>query len=153
MKKRICFVLLLFAPVIAGSQGGAKQAVAPNMYQLTGGHLLVTYTTTSINGQPHFTYHDGSQTMSFIGNEIRQTKTEIGTLVSVTIRMTVDSGSTAFTLMVPSVNLAGSSTQAEIHTYGITTVHRFSVVPAANQGQTEIYTTTELSGTASVVHF
>ncbi|HEY6307227.1 MAG TPA: hypothetical protein VI488_12300 [Candidatus Angelobacter sp.] len=125
------------------------------MYQLTGGHLHIAYSTTSINGQPHFTYQDGSLSLSFTGDQIRQTKTEIGTLVSVTIHMTVDSGSTAFSLLVPAVNLTSPSSPspATIHTIGITTAHRFSVVPAANQGQTELYTTTELSGTASAVVF
>jgi hypothetical protein len=77
----------------------------------------------------------------------------VGTLVSVTIHMTVDSGSTTFTLLVPAVNLAEQDSPAQIHTIGITTVHRFSVVPAANHGQTELYTTTQLSGTGSLVGF
>jgi hypothetical protein len=153
MKNPTLGFLLLFAAVLALAQGGTKQPMAPNMYQLTGGHLHVTYSTTSINGKPHFTYEDGNQTLSFTGDQIRQTKTEIGTLVSVTIHMTVDSGSTAFSLLVPTVNLTSLSSPATIHTIGITTAHRFSVVPAANQGQTELYTTTELSGTASVVVF
>ena len=130
-----------------------KQPIAPNLYELTGGKMHVTYSTSSKNGQPHFTYQDGTQNLSFAGDQIRQTKTEIGTLVSVTIHMTVDSGSTAFTLLVPAVNLASPSSPAQIHTYGITTGHRFSVVPAANRGQTETYTLTELSGTASAVVF
>ena len=159
MKTRIFFLLLLFAPVVlfapvmANSQGGTRQLLAPNMYQLTGGRLHIAYSTTSINGQPHFTYQDGSQSMSFAGDQIRQTKTEIGTLVSVTIHITVDSGSTAFSLLVPAVNLTSPSSPATIHTIGITTAHKFSVVPMANQGQTELYTTTELSGTASAVVF
>lgn len=152
MKNRI-LLFVVFAGVLAHSQPGTKQLLAPNMYQLSGGHLHVTYSTTSINGKPHFSYQDGSQTLSFTGNQIRQTKTEIGTLVSVTIHMTVDSGSTEFSLLVPTVNLSSPSSPAQIHTCGITTAHRFSVVPAANQGQTELYTTTELSGTASVVLF
>ncbi len=153
MNKRIFFALLFFTPGIVTSQEGAKQPMTPNMYQLAGDGMHVTYASTSINGQPHLTYQDGAQTLSFSGSEIRQTKTEIGTLVTVTIRMTVDTGSTAFTLLVPSVNLPSPSSPAQIHTYGITTVHKFSVVPAANRGQTELYTTTELSGTASLVFF
>jgi hypothetical protein len=155
MRKRILcsFLLLFLAPVLANSQKGTSVPMTPNMYQLTGGKLHITYSTTSINGQPHFTYQDGTQNLSFVGDQIRQTKTEIGTLVSVTIHMTVDSGSTAFSLLVPTVNLPSPSSPAQIHTYGITTGHRFSVVPAANRGQTETYTITELSGTASVVVF
>ena len=154
MQKRIFYIfLLLFAPTIVNSQTGANQPVAPNVYKLSGGHIHVTYTTTSKAGQPYFSYQDGSQTVSFKGNQIRETKTEMGTLVSVTTRMTVDTGSTTFTLLVPTVNLASESSLAQIHTYGIATVHKFSVVPAANRGQRELYTTVELSGTASLVLF
>jgi hypothetical protein len=153
MKNPTLVFLLFFAAVLAHAQGGTKQPMTPNIYQLIGGHLRVTYSTTSIDGKPHFSYQDGSQTLSFTGDQIRQTKTEIGTLVSVTIHMTVDSGSTAFTLLVPTVNLTSPSSPATIHTIGITTGHKFSVLPAVNQGQTELYTTTELSGTASAVVF
>ncbi len=154
MSNRIVWLIVLLATAVgAHAQGGTKQPMVPNMYHLEGGNLRITYTTTSINGQPHFTYQDGSQTMSFSGSQIRQTKTEMGTLVSVTTRMTVDSGSTTFALLVPTVNLPNPSSPANIHTIGITTIHKFSVVPAMNQGQTESYTTTELSGTASVVVF
>ncbi len=153
MKNRILWLLLLLAPVVAYSQAGSKQPLVPNMYRLEGGNLHITYTTTSINGQPHLNYQDGSQTLSFTGSQIRQTKTDMGTLVTVTTRMTVDSGSTTFTLLVPTVNLPNPASPAKIQTYGITTIHKFSVVPAMNQGQTEIYSTTELSGTASVVVF
>ena len=154
MKKRIFFVFVLFiASTAVNSQAGAEQPVAPNVYKLSGGHIHVTYTTTSKAGQPYFSYQDGSQTVSFKGNQIREAKTEMGTLVSVTTRMTVDTGSTTFTLLVPTVNLASESSLAQIHTYGIATVHKFSVVPAANRGQRELYTTMELSGTASLVLF
>lgn len=152
MRERGLFLLLLFLPVLAANQAG-KTPVAPDLYRLSGGKMQVNYSTTSINGQPRLTYQDGAQTLSFAGEQIRQTKTEIGTLVSVTLRMTVDSGSTEFTLLVPSVNLAGASATVPVRTYGITTTHKFSVVPAANQGQTQLYTTTELSGTASLVYF
>ena len=77
---------------------------------------------------------------------------EIGTLVTVTIRLTVDTGSTSFTLVVPQVNL-DQSNHAHITTFGVTALHRFSVVPAFNEGQTELYTVTELSGTAALVAF
>jgi hypothetical protein len=154
MKKRIFLVSVLFlASAVVDSQAGAQQLAAPNVYRLSGGHMHVTYTTTDKNGQPHFSYQNGNQTLSFTGNQIRETKTDLGTLVSVTIRMTIDTGSTSFTLLVPTVNLTSPSSPAQIHTYGITTVHKFSVVPAMNKGQTELYTTTDLSGTASQVFF
>lgn len=125
---------------------------SPDLYQLRGAQLHITYSTTSFVGKPSFVYQDATQTLTFEGDQIRTVATEIGTLVTVTIRMTIDSGSTSFTLFVPRVNL-GSSNQAPIHTEGITTLHRFSVVPVFNQGQTELYTVTPLAGTASFVNF
>jgi hypothetical protein len=146
------FLLVLLASILVNPQAKSMQVTTPDLYELTGDHLTITYSTTSIAGGPRFSYKDASQTLSFKGDEIRQTKTEIGTLISVTTHMTVDTGSTSFTLLLPAVRLAGSS-PAQIHTVGITTVHRFSVIPAMNLGQTEVYTTTKLSGTAKFVVF
>ncbi|HLW52897.1 MAG TPA: hypothetical protein VKW06_08635 [Candidatus Angelobacter sp.] len=152
MKQRLWLWLALFVPGLLPAQV-AQETASPNLYHLAGGRLEINYSTTSLNGQPHFTYKDATQTLSFIGGQIRQTKTDIGTLISVTIRMTVDSGSTTFTLLLPSVNLKEPGAPAPVHAVGITTVHRFSVIPAMNRGQTETYTTTELTGTASLVYF
>jgi hypothetical protein len=124
----------------------------PNLCQLQGHQLHVTYSTTSIDGKPHFTYRDASQTLNFRGDEIRTLDSEIGTLVSVTILQTIDNGSTSFSLLVPLVNL-GPSNQAHINTEGITTMHRFSVVPILNQGQIELYSVTKLRGSAEMVAF
>ncbi len=72
--------------------------------------------------------------------------------MTVTLCMTVDTGSTTFTLLVPTINL-GPSNQSLIDTVGITTIHRFSIVPAFNQGQIELYKITPLTGIASFVQF
>lgn len=124
----------------------------PNLYQVHGSGLQITYATSGIDGKAHLQYHDSAQTLQFSGDEIRTVEAEIGTLVTVTIRMTVDTGSTSFTLVIPQVNL-DSSNHVNIHTFGITTVHRFSVIPAFNHGQTELYTVSQLSGTAAFVVF
>jgi len=124
----------------------------PNLYQLHGHHLHITYSTSSIDGKPRFQYHDPFQTLQFSGDQIRTLESEIGTLVTVTIRLTPDFGSTSFTLMVPQVNLDQSS-QSHVKTFGVTTLHRFSIAPQLDTGQIEHYTVAELSGTASLVAF
>jgi hypothetical protein len=124
----------------------------PNLYQLAGDHLHVSYTTTGIDGQPHLTYQDATQTLSFRGEDIRTVSTEIGTLVSVSIRRTVDTGSTAFSLLLPGVALDATNSAA-VTTQGIITIHRFSPVPAFNHGQKELYTSVALRGTARFVVF
>ena len=154
MKSRIVlsFLLLFSAVNLANPQANTQQPVLPNAFEFSGGNLHIGYDTTSMGGVPTFSYHDGSQTLYFRGKEIQQEKSAIGTLVTVTIRRTVDAGSTTFTLLVPTVTLKENST-AQVHTYGITTEHKFSVMPAKNLGQKETYTTTELSGTAQSVFF
>jgi hypothetical protein len=124
----------------------------PNLYRLHGHNLQVTYSTSGFDGKPHFQYHDALQTLHFSGDQIRTLSTEIGTLVTVTIKMTVDTGSTAFSVLVPPVNLEARDA-VDITTYGITTIRRFSVVPEFNQGQIDSYAVTELRGTAAHVVF
>lgn len=123
----------------------------PNMYQLHGGGIHVTYSTTSIGGTPLFDYHDAQGSKSFSGDQINVAETPIGNLVTVVIRLTPDSGSTSFSVLIPIVNLSGLGQAAHIHTEGITTVHRFSIAPALLRGQIELYHFTPMSGTAEAV--
>jgi hypothetical protein len=46
----------------------AKQLV-PNLFQLSGEGITATYSTTSIDGQPRFTYKKGRQTLNFAGSD------------------------------------------------------------------------------------
>ena len=124
----------------------------PNLYQLSGDGILVTYMTTSLSGQPLFSYQDAFQSKQFSGQEIQTVESVLGNLVTVFLIRTVDTGSTTFTLIVPSVSLPAGSNTANITTEGITTVHRFSIVKPP-QGQTENYTFRELTGTANFVVF
>lgn len=123
-----------------------------NLFQVHGHQLHVTYSTTSLDGKPQFTYQDPHQTLHFAGDEIESVASAAGAMVSVVIRRTIDSGSTSFTLLVPRVNLDRTD-QVAIRTEGITTLHRFSIVPALNHGQLDLYTVHQLSGNASAVDF
>ena len=135
------------------TQAQAAQLVAPDLFVLAGGGLHVTYSTSSFFGGPHFTYQDAFRTLNFSGSQIRTVNVpDLGTVVSVTIMLTVDTGSTTFSVLIPQVNLVGAMS-VPISTEGITTVHRFSVIPVLNHGQQEFYTVTPLTGTASHVLF
>ncbi len=125
---------------------------APNLFELRSKQLHITYSTSGIDGKAHFTYQDAHQTLSFRGDEIRAVETEIGTLVSVFITRTIDRGSTTFSILIPTINLE-SMLSAPVATRGITTIHKFSNIPAFNGGQTEIYSTVILNGTARTVAF
>ena len=130
----------------------AVGATAPNFYQVQGGGLQITYITQAGDGQPLFTYQDPARKLEFSGDQIRKVETEAGTLVTVTIIQTVDTGSTTFSLLVPLVNL-DETLEAPIKTEGITTDHKFSIVRELNEGQLEDYTFTDLSGEAKFVPF
>lgn len=124
----------------------------PNFYQVSGDGITVTYSTTSIFGGPHFHYKDGNIDKTFSGNQIHVTEDPLlGTIVSVLVFLTVDSGSTSFSLLVPRVNL-GTSFAVNISTVGITAQHKFSIVgPVAPQS--DLYTPHVMTGTARFVWF
>jgi hypothetical protein len=124
----------------------------PNFYQVTGDGITVTYSTTSIFGGPHFNYKEGTTDLSFTGDQIKVTTVPLlGTVVSVVTRLTIDSGSTSFSLLIPRVNL-GNSFSVNITTLGISTEHKFSIAgPVAPQS--DLYTPHVLTGTARFVFF
>ncbi|MBD2446226.1 hypothetical protein H6G76_03445 [Nostoc sp. FACHB-152] len=133
------------------------QEKTPNLYNLSGYNsrgqqVKVNYSASSLTGKPHFHYEDKEQKLDFAGDQIQTTESEIGTLVTVIIRRTVDTGSTTFSLLLPRINLRQAN-NAKIETYGITTTNRFSVIPQFNQGQTQTYQLTPLKGTAEFVFF
>jgi hypothetical protein len=136
-------VALLLAGHLPASAAGAGPT--PNYYKLDGGGVHVVYSLANRGGTASLTYKDEYRTLRFGPGRIRTAKTEIGTLVTVTTYLTVDTGSTTFTLVVPDVNL-GPKPSVPIRTLGITTVHHFSVNP--RPGQVEEYATTALRGTA-----
>jgi hypothetical protein len=126
--------------------------VTPNLYQLSGHHLHVSYSSSGIDGKPHMTYQDTHQSKSFRGDEIRTVECDLGTLVSVTLRLTVDVGSTTLSLLIPRIRISPTSAAA-VHTECITTVHSMPFGPQTIQGQLDSYTVTSLRGTAQVVMY
>ncbi len=128
------------------------QLVTPNLFQLTGSHIHITYTTSSIHDTPTMTYQDPYQGLSFEGDQIREVECDLGTLVSVTLRMTVDSGSTSLSVFIPRARVEQGSMTA-IHTDCVTTVHHFSVIPSFHLGPLDTYSVVPLHGTAQFVAF
>jgi len=127
--------------------------VTPNIYHLHGHQLSITYANGQGGAMHSLEYQDASQTLTFNDNQITTQPTDIGTLVTVTTRLTVDSGGTTFTLFVPNVNLPGPNQHVSITTEGILTLHRFSIIPSLMMGQTELYHVTRLTGTAAALTF
>jgi hypothetical protein len=94
------------------------------------------------------------RTLSFAGSDIRRVDVpDIGSIVSVTLNMTVDVGSTTFSVFIPNVIVsAGSGGANPVTTEGVTTIHRTPFVPQL-PGQREVYRVVQLTGVASHLEF
>jgi hypothetical protein len=124
----------------------------PNLYELSGHGIDVTFLPSGAGGLAHFSYQDSHRSMQFSGDQIRSVAVrDLGTVVSVTLVLTPDSGSTTFSVLLPDVNLDNHrGASAPVYTDGITTHHRFSLVPQLLRGQLERYHVTPMHGTASL---
>lgn len=129
------------------------QPVQPNQYHLQGGGISVSYFPEGFGpvqggGVSRFTYQDAHQSLTFNGDEIRTVDVpDLGTLVSVSLVRTTDTGFTSFSLLLPHVVLpARVGATAPIETQGITTIHR-AFVAMIGHAQSQVYTVTALHGT------
>ena len=128
---------------------------SPNQYHLQGGGISVAYYPDGFGpilqgcGPLHLVYQDAFRSLAFYGYEVRTVQVpDLGTVVSVTIAETVDTGYTSFSLLVPDVDLPTDQSSVFINTEGITTVHRIFVALIGHP-QSETYTVTPLNGTAA----
>jgi hypothetical protein len=125
----------------------------PNLFQLTGEYTQITYSTTSITGQPQFHYQDQQRDVNVTGDDIRSLETEIGTLVTVTLEVIPDLHTLTVSLLVPEINL-NEGNESPLSTLAILTTHRTSIGgPGLVEGQLQTYEVVELEGTASLVDF
>ncbi len=105
-----------------------QQHQEPNQFDLTGYGVQISYRPIHFidePGLPQFIYKDASSDLIFHKDEIRTEPSELGTLVSVTLKRTIDAGATVLTLLLPSINLAGETEQSfatlaiEVESFGI----------------------------------
>jgi len=121
------------------------QSPEPNSFELKHKDVSIFFETTSISGQPLFHYKDRDHDVSAHDHQIRQVQTEIGTIVSVTLKgLGADNGADIFTVFIPRVHL--SIPTEPISTYGIYTRSLLGMLPTAGQLQT--YRTVQLKGFA-----
>ncbi len=128
----------------------AGSLASPNQYHLAGDGLTVSYFPDGFGpvgpgGPARLFYHD----TVFDGDQIRSVEVEdLGTILSVTLKQTVDVGATTFSLVLPVVMLPNDlHASASIETDGITTFHR-SFITGISHAQRETYCVTPLRGTA-----
>jgi hypothetical protein len=122
----------------------------PNQYQLLGTGVSITYSTSSIAGQPQLSFKKGRQTLSFSGDQIDVTETSVGTLVTVVIGSKPDLETTRFSFLLPAIRLA--TTKQAFRTIGLTTVTK-TTIAGPPKGVQQTYKTIALRGSAQQVAF
>jgi hypothetical protein len=127
--------------------------VQPNRYvlQSSDGKTKVDYETSNLIGQHVLNLTQGGGPIRhFAGSQVRVVATEVGTMVSVTTRMTVDTGSTSFSVLIPAISLTSISNQEAFSTEAIVTTHSGPIaIPFT--GVHETYQFIALKGEASFV--
>jgi hypothetical protein len=124
-----------------------------NLFELGSYSTQVTYSSTSITGQPLLNYRDDANNLSFMGDEIRIVETEIGQLITVTLESgAADAPPVTFTLVLPEVNVMPQSGGTQIQVPGILTTTR-SLFGGPRLGAEKTYSILELQGTAQFVVF
>jgi len=76
-----------------------------NVFNFNSSHIHVSYATGALGSKAGLTYQDAHQSLQFGEQDLRKVVTDLGEEVTVTLRLTVDVGSTTFTLLVPKVAL------------------------------------------------
>jgi hypothetical protein len=124
--------------------------VEANTYELQNRTVSVSFSATSITGDPLLHYKDRNREVNARGDEIRVVETEIGTVVSITLEPDADAGSLIFSVIIPRVVLAPRDGEQSVVTEGIYTRSRLPPrLPASVQLQT--YDVVKLKGSASFV--
>jgi hypothetical protein len=129
----------------------------PNLFVLQGvgpkyKDVQSSYSTSSIAGQPILRYKDSKGSYSFKGDQIHTQKTEIGTMVMVTLETVPDLRVVTLTLLVPAINLDDSA--REFKTIAIRTTSKTTIGgPRLVKGAVQSYEVIDLKGTANSVVF
>lgn len=124
-----------------------------NLFDITG-PIVVSYSRSSITGDPLFSYSDAELALRFSGRELTRLETPAGEVVTVTLEEVVDAFVRTFTVLVPRVQI-GLGDQAEFDAVGIETVDRSGAfVPAPGpEGTLQTYRVHDLHGLAQRVSF
>ncbi len=121
-----------------------------NVFEMTGDDVQISY---SARGpfidqpglKPTLTYQDSDQNLTFSGDQIRTQQNEIGSLVSVSLKTSVDAGATILTLLIPSITVEEIMVDQPFETFAIVT-QTFGILPGV--GAQQIYEVLELDGMA-----
>ena len=133
----------------------------PNMFSLRADGVAITYATSSLTGEPTFSFayeHEGIE-VAATGDEITTMPVvpgagwPLGTLVSVYVDAAPDAWARTLTLMLPDINLE-EGRETPFTTFAMLTRHLTSIGgPDLVTGQLQEYELIPLHGTAQAVMF
>ena len=148
----LAVALLICSWTFVVMQDAVAAGPEPNLFELRGGGIKVTYSTSSFDGKPQLTYEDQKVSLTFQGEEIRSLDTEIGLQLTVTLGQIPDLQTVTLTLILPMINLQGN--EGRFRTQAIVTTHRTSIGgPDLVKGPLQLYRVRPLRGIARVVVF
>ncbi len=126
--------------------------VQPNQFLLKGYDIEISYETTSFTGTPRFLFTRQGQTLNFSGKEIQVENTQLGQIVTVQLSSNQKAANTSETLslLIPAISVPATTKTAPIQTIAIFSQRSPQVKIA---GQSQMYMTVNLSGTANQIDF
>src|SRR4051794_15669090 len=125
----------------------------PNLYELTGGGggPQITYSLSSIKGEPEFSYQGFHGENVFSGDAIEVSETQLGREVTVTLVAVADGDTITFTLLIPPIRMEGTAPVA-LETVAVETTKK-SGFAGPPPGPEYSYQAIPLSGEARSVKF
>jgi hypothetical protein len=121
-----------------------------NLFELSGNSIHVTFSSSSILGDPILSYRDDQRSLSFKGDEIRIQNTELGELITVTLETIPDLKTVTFSLILPVVTVMPQSSGVRIKVPGITTTNP-TTIAGPPPGPQQLYSLVNLRGTAQFI--
>jgi len=131
----------------------------PNQFRLKGYDIEISYDTTSFTATPRFSLIRQGQTLNFSGGEIQSELTQLGQMATVNLTeklsfvsesLTTIGFVETLTLLIPIIKVPSTGETVPIQTIAI---FKQQSLQAETVGQSQIYMTIHLSGTASQVQF
>jgi hypothetical protein len=137
---------------MATSAQATRKAPTPdleeaNFFELRRSGSSITYTASDIAGKPQVNY-DGR---TFRGREVRREKTELGTLVTVTLAEKPDLERRLLTIVLPQVQLKNGTPEKFKAPVVFTRVEMSIAGPPTHPGPVQTYDVKIYSGTASFI--
>lgn len=125
-----------------------------NLFSLGNNSIKISYAASSLDGKPQLSYQKGQTVLHFRGSQIRAKQTEIGTLLSVTLKSSPDLKTIVFSILLPQVNVPANAADVQVNVKGIETTNKTTIGgPNLVKGQVQTYKVYSLKGTAQSVLF